>query len=684
MPRPLINVLLVATPRPNAAELSGIVDQLHAHGASVRLATHYDLPDGFFGVRPDEVHSWVKAAPSHGPAFRRALHRTPPAKRPWLYAEHDEWVNEQTRRASIIFALDKRSIPFAHKLVARHRGAVAVSDLDEAIRCVQHNGTARRPITSPRSWDIVGALPAWAARALVGWPFMADRRRYQIARSAALQQLRLGRPANADRIVLRALNRLGSLRQRADLLGDVVNAVLAQGRTPALALNAYSAELKVADRHLSKGHHREAAESFTEASRVAFHRALHFDGLTSPLAADPADFTAPLRDSTTAQALSAPRGRALPAATRRPDRPMRVLIATRINANFLGEIRNHLSAHPAFDVRFVDFGLDAELNRWAEDEALIPDQILGPDSTLAERIEAEFRPHLDWADVVFVEWSTVLPVMLTMIDPRDTRIIVRLHSHEAFTHWPHLIDFTRVDDLVFVSDHIRDLAIAAIPALSRGGAPRTHVLPNAMSPRRFVRAKHDSARFTLALVGWSQVAKDPRWAIEVVRLLRGHDERYRLLLIGSEFRAGVSTAARAYGEGLRRDLDSLEPSGAVERFGRTDDVAAALSGVGVILSTSVRESFHAGLVEGAASGAIPVVRDWPFFAGKANGARTLFPAEWVVGSPDEAAARILRTTASEDVWREVGGAAADFAIERWDWDKVKLDYERLLAPGGTD
>src|SRR5665811_1710601 len=113
--------------------------------------------------------------------------------------------------SSIIFALDKRSIPFARKLAGRHPGAVAVSDLDDAIRCVQQSGPARRLITSPRSWAIVGALPDWAARTLVGLPFMAERRRYQIARRAALKQLRLGRPANADRIVLGALNRIGSL-----------------------------------------------------------------------------------------------------------------------------------------------------------------------------------------------------------------------------------------------------------------------------------------------------------------------------------------------------------------------------------------------------------------------------------------------------------------------------------------
>ena len=46
-----------------------------------------------------------------------------------------------------------------------------------------------------------------------------------------------------------------------------------------------------------------------------------------------------------------------------------------------------------------------------------------------------------------------------------------MHSYEAFTLWPHLMDFSRVDDLVFVSDHLRDLAVAAIPGLQETAPP---------------------------------------------------------------------------------------------------------------------------------------------------------------------------------------------------------------------
>ncbi|HEX6873508.1 MAG TPA: glycosyltransferase, partial [Micromonosporaceae bacterium] len=188
----------------------------------------------------------------------------------------------------------------------------------------------------------------------------------------------------------------------------------------------------------------------------------------------------------------------------------------------------------------------------------------------------------------------------------------------------------------------------------------------------------DQARFNLGLVGISAVAKDPRWAMQVLRLLREHDPRYRLLLIGSDVDPKPSAAAKRYHEKYERDLAELEPSGAVRRLGHTSDVPQALTEVGVILSSSVRESFHCALVEGAASGAVPVVRDWPFFAGKAHSARTLFPADWVVDTPEEAAKRILTVTATADGWREEGQAAAEHAITNWDWSVTQRQFDELL------
>lgn len=456
---------------------------------------------------------------------------------------------------------------------------------------------------------------------------------------------------------------------------------LEAGEVPRQVEAAIRNALQEADRRLAAPDLPGAATCFERACEVAGHRVLHFDSAISPLVTDPEGFSAPFRDSAVARAV---RGVGLDGLDRpddgldRPERaapgPVRVLVGYRRNADFLGEIEQHLADSAGFEARVVNFDELPGLERFRKHPALLAEQVLAGRPQLARNAERHFREHLDRSDVVWIEWCTALAALMTRIDPGRTRVVMRIHSYEVFTHWPHLVNWQRVDDVVFVSEHLRDLAHRAIPGLSDPGAPRTHVLPLAMELQKMVRPKQPDARFNLALVGASKMVKDPRWAIDVLRRLRERDERYRLLLIGGKFQ-DPSPATHHYAEALRAEEAELAAHGALERIGYTEDVPGVLEQVGVILSTSLRESFHIGLVEGAASAAVPVVRDWPFFPGAP---RQLFPAEWVVETPEQAADRILTATADEQTWRAAGQAASRHVVETWDWEVTKPRYDDFL------
>jgi glycosyltransferase involved in cell wall biosynthesis len=197
---------------------------------------------------------------------------------------------------------------------------------------------------------------------------------------------------------------------------------------------------------------------------------------------------------------------------------------------------------------------------------------------------------------------------------------------------------------------------------------------------RFRLAKQPSARHTLALVGWSAVAKDPTWALEVLCRLRSHDDRYRLLLVGSPLDPAPSRAATAARAAFDARLSADDVAGAVEQTGQVDDVPGVLARVGVVLSASVRESFHQAVAEGAASGAVPVVRNWPMYSAY-GGARAVFPADWVVDDVDGAVERILATSSDEQRWHAEGAAASAAAAERFDWGRVAPRYDALLGVG---
>jgi glycosyltransferase involved in cell wall biosynthesis len=114
----------------------------------------------------------------------------------------------------------------------------------------------------------------------------------------------------------------------------------------------------------------------------------------------------------------------------------------------------------------------------------------------------------------------------------------------------------------------------------------------------------------------------------------------------------------------------------------TDDLPEALREAGFILSASRREGLPVGTTEGAASGAVPVIRDWPMYA-SAGGARGIYPAEWVVETPDDAATRIL-THADPAVRDEAGQAARDHVVARFDWTVVEPRFGEIVLGKGTD
>ncbi|MFG2627636.1 hypothetical protein [Streptomyces sp. NPDC048473] len=509
-------------------------------------------------------------------------------------------------------------------------------------------------------------------------PQIPDELLANIARRAVARMARTDRPFVAERVLGVCAHRVRDRRLKADLLGEAADAQLSRGLAPRHLFHAYAAELTCADVHLKAGRKKEAAASCAKALLLAFHRIAHFDSATSPLADAPARFTAPLRRSRTVKALLSSRTRREPAAPLPTDRPVRLLFAHSGNDNFLPLITRHFTESTGVETRILDTAADPVLAPLAKGMSRVIGRSLGIGADYGHKTEAALRPHLDWADIVFIDWSTAAAAFFTLVDPGTTRIVVRLHSFEAFSYWPQLTGFSRVDDMVFVSEHLRDLAVETIPGLTGPGAPRTHVIDNAVDLPRFARTKQPEARFTLGLIGVGQVAKDPRWALEVLRLLRRRDPRYRLHLIGDLQDPATSPAVERYQTALLKELAPLEAAGAVKQLGQTDDVPTALAEIGTILSTSLRESWHLGLVEGAASSAVPVVRDWPFFAGRPHGARTLFPSDWVVATPAEAAERILAATADEDVWRKAGHDAAMHALAAWDWETVKGRFDRLL------
>ncbi|WP_399884961.1 glycosyltransferase family 1 protein [Streptomyces sp. BBFR51] len=697
-----MDVLVVVGRTPNTDTLSAFVAELKEIDARVHVVGTFSerAIDADWGL--DSVRRVATDGANLDWRARAHALEVHPNERFWAYVGADQDVLRLTKAADVIVAVDAKAYYSAWELARLNPGAHACVGFAAAQRIAQalRDGTARPPLAEQQSESdgrqeesssdlalllgnekLLGSKVGAALARRVPLLPLSEKTRVDMTRNLVVGLFATKRNQAALATASATASRLRDTRARSEVLRAATRRALVQGSTPDTLLASAEADLAHADHLYETQDPAGAAEFVNHALTTAFHRVAHIDQRESPLTGRAAEFARLTAASTAASVVAGERGRSRPAAAPEPGRPRRLLVVTDGNDNFLGLIRNHYESNPDVELKFLDIADHPGIKRLAGNRRRLMEYRLGGDPMYGFTAEQHLRPHLDWADTVFIDWCAAAAALFTSVDPGTARIVVRLHSYEAFSHWPRLTDFSRVDDLVFVADHIRDLALGSVPALTGPQAPRTHIVDNGMDLAGFALAKNADARFTVGMVGIGQVAKDPLWALRVIRELRRRDERYRLVLIGGDMNTKASQAVAAYERSFRRKVTALEAAGAVERRGVTSDVPGNLRDIGVILSSSVREGCHVGVMEGAASGAVPVVRDWPFFAGQKHGASTLYPADWVVSTPEAAADRILAVTADEETWSQHCRASEKHALASWDWPVVRGEFDRVFGIG---
>lgn len=517
----------------------------------------------------------------------------------------------------------------------------------------------RTPESEPFTQALLGdpRIATLAADAMVVWP--GRSRAFHLD---AVDVATDGAATTAVTELLAGPVAAGELHPRAvlELADDVPGAVTPRQRVHAASRlvreDLWSGGTARLQRYLE-----DLAESARSAHDLAalvmltFHRGLHADTLRSPLVEQPQSWLAPLRSTAGWQELAAERPR--PVATPRPEASTaapHVVLLPGTYGRFEGPVVRALEA-AGCTVDLLDL---AELapalrrrNPTRENLALVRSLVTeGEHGLPAEAVE-----RLAAADVIWAEWADLPAVWASHLAAPHQRMVVRLHSLDTLDPWLHLLRWSSVDALVAVGAPVARVAVEALG--TRLDLPPVHVIGHVLDDHWFEVPSTEDAHRRLVMVKWGRRVKDPLRAVEILARLREHDPTWRLRLIGDDLRDAGERGP--YARKFARRIEEDDVRDALEFVPHTDDVAGHLAGCGFVLSTSRRESFHLGVVEGAAAGCVPVVRDWPVFR-RHGGARDVLPPHWVVDTGpdgvDAAVARIL-THADRSAW-EAGSAIA--------------------------
>jgi SAM-dependent methyltransferase len=279
------------------------------------------------------------------------------------------------------------------------------------------------------------------------------------------------------------------------------------------------------------------------------------------------------------------------------------------------------------------------------------------------RQEAVLVEAISWADIVWLEWCLEPAVWATnKFDMRahGKKVIVRLHSTEVIDgQMPHQVKWDRVDHLIFVSEDIRDELLKQMPDLPK----RVHcsVISNGIDCARFKPGAAPGDPHRIAWVGDIAMKKNPMLALQILRRLVDLDVGYHLHVAGE---ANCPRTARY----LRHLIDTMDLGRSITFYGRIADIETWYRDKGVLLSTTLYESFGMNIGEAMASGCWPVVHNYP-------GAAKTWPAEALFATVDQAVERIV--AAQPNIYRS-------FVIDRYSISRQTEAVGRLLGGGGFD
>ena len=258
---------------------------------------------------------------------------------------------------------------------------------------------------------------------------------------------------------------------------------------------------------------------------------------------------------------------------------------------------------------------------------------------------------IGWADMVWLEWCWDHAVWVTQSGVLEGRpCVVRLHSIEALqTDFPARVDWTKVSRLITVAEDITEVLLANFPTIK--ALLRPSIVHNGIDMARFIPGRPDP--FRIAWVGHLEPKKNPMLMLQIMHRL---DRRYGLHV------AGAFTDART-SRYLRELVSALKIDDMVTFYGHVADMPGWYRDKGIVLSTSMYESFGINIGEAMAVGAFPVVHAFP-------GAARLWPGECLYDSIDDAVALIASAQP---------GAHRDWIEQRYSLDRQVASILSLLG-----
>ncbi len=244
---------------------------------------------------------------------------------------------------------------------------------------------------------------------------------------------------------------------------------------------------------------------------------------------------------------------------------------------------------------------------------------------------------IKWADIVWLEWTNEMAVFATNQIPeiQNKKVVCRLHSYEAFTQFPDKINWTNIDQLIFVGDHIKRILHELHPNLNIN-PDKEIIVSNGVDLDKFKFLVHKPG-YNLSVLAHINYKKDPSAWIQIINKLKEIDNRYKLH-VGGDFQ---DPRYKIYFDYIKKEMN-LENNFILH--GWINEVDKFLEDKDYTLSTSIHEGHPYNILESMARGIKPVILNY-------SGAKEQWPNELIYNTIDEAVEKITELTYDSESYR---------------------------------
>ena len=254
-----------------------------------------------------------------------------------------------------------------------------------------------------------------------------------------------------------------------------------------------------------------------------------------------------------------------------------------------------------------------------------------------------------WSDVSWFEWCIEHIVQGSHL-PRVCKNVVRLHRYEAFTPMPDKVKWEYVDKLILVTNIIDEYLEG------RTGEVKRQVIKNGVDLSK-VKFKNKHKGFKLGLIAYIHQRKNFPMILQIIKKLADIDPRYTLYIAGRY----TDKLTEDYTNYLVKEMGIQDN---VIFCGWVNNIGDWLRDINYVVSSSTFESFGYSIAEGMASGAKPIIHNFP-------GVDDIWGKENLYNTVDEAVEMIMSDKFDSESYRE-------YIIKYYNFDDKINEIEKML------